>query len=238
MVTYHRPNDFLKSINSILENTRCPYHLSVIDNSSGQIDEYLSRFGNHEQITIYHNDTNIGKGASVNKWYNTIMKKNTLSHFVSIDSDIIVPKNWLLDMQRSFYALKRSTKVGMIAPAICHNKHETWSYQLQNRVVMHDTRKMSPAFDFYPGMYYNRHTAGPLFMIDTKFFESTGLFYDKQLYGADDGHLCATASRHKAFIGIDSNILVQHINEDSDQEYISWKFRNVTKDVDLCGRWD
>lgn len=238
MVTYHRPNDFKLSIESIIQNTLCPYHLSIIDNSKGKIDHVLDIYQRNKNITIYRNQYNIGKGAAVNRWYNTIMCNNQLSHFVSIDSDIIVPCGWLLEMQRSFYHTKRATKVGLIAPVIFNNQRETWKYQLSNRAIMHDTSILSPQFHLYPGLYYNRYTAGPLIIIDTKLFETTGLFYDKQLYGADDGQLCATAYKHQAFIGINSNLSVQHINHDSDHEYIQWKERNITMDVDQHGRWD
>jgi len=238
MVAYHRPNDFTNCVDSILNNTECPYHLSIIDNSAGHIDSYLYQYSKHPNITIYANDYNIGKGAAVNKWYNTIMRHNTLQHFISIDSDIVVPAEWLIELQRSFYYVKRCTKVGLIAPAICNLPHQTWQYQLEHQLIMHDARILEASPDFYPGLYYNRHTAGPLLIIDTQFFESVGLFYDQQLYGADDGNLCLSAHRRKAFIGINSNLLVTHLNNDSDLEYIQWKERNVTKVVDLHGRWD
>lgn len=238
MVTYHRPNDFVSSVESIINNTECPYHLSIIDNSTGQIDQYLDRYITHPHVSIYRNDANIGKGAAVNKWFDIIMSNNTLSHFISIDSDIIVPSQWLIELQRSFYHSKRCTKVGLIAPVIRNQQHETWEHQLQTKAVMHNISQLTPAFDQYPGLYYNRYTAGPLLIIDTKFFKTTGLFYDKQLYGADDGHLCATAHRHKAFIGLNSNLIVTHTNNDSDREYVLWKERNITKDVDQHGRWD
>lgn len=238
MVTYHRPNDFIRSIDSVLANTECPFHISVIDNSCGHINDALNNYRLNPLITIYQNDTNMGKGAAVNRWYDTIMRDNTLSHFISIDSDILVPPQWLLELQRSFYHMKRSTKVGLIAPAICNKPQETWQYQLDHKAVMHNISHITPAFDQYPGLYYNRYTAGPLLIIDTKFFETTGKFYDQQIYGADDGFLCSTAHRNKAFIGINSNVLVTHINDDSDIEYVKWKERNVTRDVDQRGRWD
>ena len=237
MVTYHRPNDFILSVQSILNHTECPFHLSIIDNSMGHINDYLDKYRLHPQITVYQNDNNIGKGAAVNKWYHTIMRNNTLSHFISIDSDIIVPPQWLIELQRSFYHMKRSTKVGLIAPAICNSSYETWEYQINHKAVMHNISQIKSAFDEYHGLYYNRYTAGPTLIIDTKFFQTTGMFYDKQLYGADDGFLCATAQRHKAFVGINSNVLVRHINNDSDEQYIRWKERNVTRDVDPHGRW-
>jgi len=238
MVTYHRPNDFSNCIQSILDNTNCPFHLSIIDNSMGHIDSYLNEYRDLPNVTIYANDTNIGKGASVNKWYPTVMIHNQLAHFVSIDADIVVSEGWLTELIRSFYYLKQATKVAMIAPAICNHDYQTWDYQTSNQMVMHNPIHLNPVFDYYPGLYHNRHTAGPLFIIDTRFFESTGMFYDKQLYGADDGILCARAYRHNAFVGINSNVMVKHLNIDSDDEYIAWKKRNITKDVDLHGRWD
>lgn len=234
MVSYFRPNDFRKSVDSILINTSCPFHLYIIDNSHGGLDKELDQVETDPRVTTYRNDNNLGKGAAVNKWYQKIMGGSSLSHFVSIDSDIQVPPGWLLELKR---ALSWVQKPAMIAPAIVSKPGNTFKKQLENQRL--DMHRMGNLYQVdYNGLFYNRYTAGPLFLIDRKFFESVGLYYQDQLYGADDGKLCKAAAKQNRFIGINSNVEVLHLNEDSTEDYNEWKRRNITKDVDQCGHWD
>jgi glycosyltransferase involved in cell wall biosynthesis len=235
MVSYFRPNDFSKSVASILNNTICPFHLSIIDNSHGGLDEELRKLED-QRITIYRNRTNIGKGAGINRWYGKIMEGSPLDHFVSIDSDIQVPEGWLLRLKKALFAVRSKMMAGIIAPAILNDK--SWDDQVTTgKLCMHQTGHFQET-DFHRGLYHNRYTAGPLFLIDRPFFEQNGLYYDKQLYGADDGMLCRAAWNTGRFVGIDSSVQVKHLNEDSTEGYVNWKKRNITKDVDQHGHWD
>lgn len=237
MVSYFRPNDFKQSVESILSNTTCPFHLTIIDNSSNKLDTELNKI-NDPRVTIYRNDKNVGKGAAINQRFNEIMAGNTIKYFISIDSDVIVPKGWLLELKRSYFAVQRNSKPGIIAPAIMSEQNNTWENQLKNnKLDMHNIGNLHK-IKYYNGLYYNRYIAGPLLLIDIAFFKKVGLYYDKQLYGADDGMLCKAAAKHSRFIGINSNITIEHINQDSTIEYINWKKRNITMDVDQCGHWD
>ena len=238
MISYFRPNDFRKSVESVLTNTVCPFHLSIIDNSSGHLNQELDKVEEDPRVTIYRNQTNIGKGAGVNLWYDTIMKGTSLDHVVSIDGDVVVPFQWLLKLKRSLFEARKHCPVGFIAPAISDSSEDTWEAQLnQQTLSMHQYYRMKEV-NYYPGLYYNGILAGPLFMIDRKFFEKNGLYYDGQLYGADDGGLCKSANKMKLFIGIDSNVVVEHSNDDTTIDYKEWKRRNITKGVDQCGHWD
>ena len=238
MISYFRPNDFRKSVDSVLNNTTCPFHLSIIDNSHGGLDEELDRTEIDPRVTIYRNEKNLGKGAAVNKWFGKITENSSLDHFISIDSDIQVPLRWLLELKRAHSLVQKHEKPAIIAPAIISRPGNTFERQLKNhKLDMHRFGNFVPV-DYYHGLFYNRYTAGPLFLIDKKFFEGAGLYYQDQLYGADDGILCKIAARQNRFIGIDSNVEVVHLNEDSTEAYNSWKQRNVTKDVDQCGHWD
>lgn len=90
----------------------------------------------------------------------------------------------------------------------------------------------------FPHIYRNRYTAGPLFLIDRKFFNSVGGYVQTQLYGNDDGELCKAAARQNRFIGIVTDLEVLHLNGDSTEGYKLWKKQNISKDKDRKGFWD
>lgn len=238
MISYFRPNDFQRSIKSVLANTVCPFHLSILDNSHGGLNKKLKHFEEHPKVTVYRNDENIGKGAAFNKWYPIIMQDSTSPYFVSIDADIFVPPRWLYTLEMTYNVIKQHEQPGIIAPAIVNNLNDTFQEQInQNKFIMHNIGGFA-AVDYYSGLYRNRYVAGPLFFIDREFFELAGGYYTKQLYGSDDGRLCFAAEKLKRFIGIDSNVHVLHMNNDSTPGYNEWKLRNITKDVDHKGYWD
>lgn len=238
MVSYFRPNDFRKSVESVLTNTTCPFHLSIIDNSHGYLDQELDEMEKDPRVTTYRNPTNIGKGAGINKWYSTIMKNTHLDHVVTIDGDVVVPSQWLLNLKRALSEARKHCLVGLIAPAVINSPEDTWETQLkQQKLRMHQYREVKEV-DYYPGLYCNSYNAGLLFMIDREFFEKVELYNDNQLYGAEDGILCKSARRRGLFIGIDSNVVILHSNDDTTKDYNEWKKRNITKDVDQCGHWD
>lgn len=235
MVTYHRPNDFTKCLESLLKNTDHPYHLSIIDNSTGGLDTKLDF--NHKHITVYRNDKNIGKGAAFMRWYNQIMKNSKSDAFISIDPDLLLPPHWLLNLKIAAMRIKQTNRLGLLAPVIMNEIGESFASQInRNKIIMHkmgpDTRQVNT------NVYYNTHTAGPLFYIDREFFESVGGYVQNQLYGNDDGELCKAARKNKRFIGIVTDVEVLHLRGDSPVGYTDWKRRNVRGDVDGKGYWD
>lgn len=237
MVSYFRPNDFQKSVKSILSNTICSFHLSIIDNSHGGLDTELALVEADPRITIYKNSTNIGKGAAFNRWFKQIMGNPQNDHFVSIDADILVPQGWLFRMEAARTAIMRHESFGVLAPIIQDNEHDTFDKQLAAGVLtMHNNTEFE-FVDYHDNLYRNRYTAGPLFLVSTRLFNRYG-YCEKQLYGSDDGRLCHVAHHDELFIGITSDVSVIHLNADNSEGYQEWKNRNVTKDVDHKGYWD
>ena len=238
MVSYHRPNDLKLSVDSILDKTLIPFHLSIIDNSAKAIDNCLNDYANHPNITIYKNDKNIGKAAAINKWFHKIMANNQNDFFISIDSDIQVEKGWLLEMYKCYYRIKQHIPVGLIAPAICNNLSQNWDYQIKNKhFIIHKAANIKPYYHIYPGLYHNVTNGGGLLAINIQFFIDNDLYYDERLYGGDDGQLCLAAYKKGLFVGINSNVLARHTNIDHDDGYVQWKLRNVSKVIDKYGHW-
>lgn len=232
MISYFRPNDFRRSIRSILNNTSEPFHLSIIDNSHGGLDSELNEYESHENITIYRNEINYGKGIGVMKWYNKIMSKSNSKHFISIDADIEVYQNWLTRLIEA--RNKITIPFGILAPVIMNN-YGDWFIKQKNNLIMHN-RKIH--YHLKDEIYYNRYTAGPLLLIDRNFFENIGGYSQNQLYGSDDGKLCKAAADNNLFIGIASNVHVLHLRHDDEEGYQKWKLNNINTDMVHTGYWD
>jgi len=234
MVTYFRPNDLKRCLASVLTNTREPYHLSILDNSCGGIDDALDIADPH--VTVYRNPTNLGKGRAVMAWYATIMKDNPAPYFISIDPDLEIPAGWLTRLELAAARL-RDNPLGVLAPTIVDDAGDTFDKQLARGTLVMHKRSDTSAFVF-PTVYRNRYTAGPLFLIDRTFFEAAGGYAQTQLYGNDDGELCRAAAKRGRFTGIVTDVVVRHLAADVTPGYRLWKARNIGGDTDGRGYWD
>lgn len=231
LVSYHRPLDLQESINSILAHTS-DFHLHIIDNSCGAINSLLDSYVVNPCISIYKNSSNLGKGGAFMLHYQHIMKHISTNHFVSIDGDIKVSHNWLSRLISS--ANKLSFDYAMLAPTIIDTPGDCFDRQLRsNRFIMHQCNKLT---HFRDEIYYNRYTAGPLFLINKQFFDSVGGYPTNQLYGNEDGVLCNKARIHNKFIGIVSNVNVQHMRTQEDAGYKRWK--QIAMKQNVAGYWD
>lgn len=238
MVSYFRPDDLVKSIHSILNNTYCPFMLYIIDNSKGKIDKYLNSFKDNNNITIIRNNENIGKAKSFAQHYHKIMRRFKIDHFISIDSDIEVPPYWLINLKIAMHRIKKIQPFGILAPIINNGKQK-------NALNMHKLSETTT--EIAPFIYYNRYTAGPVFLINRIFFEDVGGYYghlsrrtrtQNQLYGNDDGKLCHAAAQKDLFVGFVSNVEVLHLEQNVDKGYVKWKHQNIQGNTDDKGYWD
>lgn len=233
MVTYFRPNDLKRCLDSVLTNTVEPFRLSIIDNSHGGLDHVFSEIKD-ERVVVHRNTENLGKGKAFMRWYPHIMEGNNSEFFVSIDSDLVVPPGWLTRMMRAAYSVPSP---GVLAPVLTRKEGDGFDRQkARGDLVMH---REGPESGFVaPSVYRNRHTAGPLFLIHRKFFERVGGYAQTQLYGNDDGELCKAAHKKGRFIGIVTDVEVLHLEDDVTDDYKDWKRRNVRMDADRKGFWD
>lgn len=230
MVSYYRPRDMIASVDSIIRYTD-DYHLTIIDNSSGHLKE-LDKYRGRDNITIYENNINLGKGRAIMQRYNDIMSEDRNDYFVSIDGDICVSDRWL---QRLKAACSKISDCAIMAPIIMNMPGQYFNYQMEHGFIMHNTSNMRHEID---EIYYNRYTAGPLFYINKIFFESVNGYSQDQLYGNDDGELCKAAHMLGKFIGLASNVHVIHSNLDDTVGYRQWKHQNVANKDKIAGYWD
>ena len=97
---------FRQCINSILENTRYPYNLVIVDDGSSPIiKEYLRTISSARIIT---NEKNLGWFKSCN-----IGIGSTENDVVLLNSHTLVTEGWLEKMDRCAYS---SSKIGMVNP--------------------------------------------------------------------------------------------------------------------------
>lgn len=237
-VSYFRPNDFSLCIRSILENTLVPYNLTIIDNSSGGIQKQLHEFAKIPNVKIIENHRNIGKGASFKLWYNTITKNSSTKYIVSIDADIIVPKEWLSTLIRSTNEIDKP--LGAIAPVLMHTAEDSFESQISNKsLTMHGRNKgFNNMQKVSKHTYYNIYTAGSLFLIDREFYESIGGYPGNCLYGHDDGYICSKSQELHRFVGFTTTVACIHSRTDETKEYRRWKRNNISKVNHHSGYWD
>jgi len=235
-ISYHRPQDFTLCIDSIIQNTHVPYNLTIIDNSCGSINKELNNYQAHN-IKIIRNNENIGKGASFKKWYHLIMKNKRSPYIVSLDCDILVPPKWLYKL---ISAANKTKQFGAIAPVLQKNHKDTFQEQLKNKnLTMHggyDGFKYKKQIQ--QGIYYNIKTAGSLFLISKKFFESINGYPGDCIFGHDDGYICSQALKLKKFIGFTTDVSCVHLNNNCTIGYNKWKVKNLNNFEIHKGFWD
>lgn len=231
MVSYHRPNDFQRCLKSILA-TEQAFHLHVIDNSGGGLDNELDRITD-ARVTVHKNAINKGKGCAFMERYRLLESK--CQWLISIDADIEVPPDWIIQLLVAARRILSRHEFGLLAPIILRDEADSLARQMRHGFTMHTSSETTK--EIIPGIYYNRHTAGPLLLINKAFFDDCGGYPTSQLYGNEDGRLCAEAARRKLFAGFTTNLQVRHLNADSDDGYIMWKRRNVRAARDEKGYW-
>lgn len=231
--TYFRQNDLKLWIKLLFENTKVPFTLSIIDNSSTKLDSLFDELSFDYKFSLYKNNTNIGKARSFMKFYNQIVHKQTTKLFISMDPDIIVQKDWLFKL---LIASHRLNDFGFVAPVIVNNDTDSFDKQLHNnKLIMH---KLSNNKFLYDNIMYTDHIAGPLLLINRKFFDRVGGFDCAQLYGGEDGDLCKKARRLKIPIGIVTDCVVRHADTDGNNNYKLWKRQHVNDNTTTVGYWD
>lgn len=234
MCSYHRPKDFLCSLNSLLNNTP-NYDIHILDNSCGGLDKELE-YARAAKCNVIKLPKNIGKGAAFKRYTFDIIKHT--KYFVSIDADIQVPKltngNWLSTLLKLARTIEN---FGALAPmASRHFVYDSPEDQLKGHVNMHALDEHTKLIN--DGIYYNRATAGFLYLIDSAFFLSSGGYSGHKIYASDDGYLCNNAVALDKFIGFTSKLLVKHLEFDVDEGYVAWKLRNIDPKVDELGYYN
>jgi len=225
-LSYHRPRDFTTCINSVLQQLPGHALLTVIDNSTGGLDEQLRQFAG--QLRVIRNPTNLGKGRSLHQHLPAILRTGTCDHFVVLDADLAVGPGWY---QQLLAAHRGVPRPGIMAPLIVESPRDEFPATL--RMHRLSTRSKQTA----PGIWYNPNTAGCMMMVDHAFWRRAGGFGRDRLYGGDDGRLCLQAERLGYFVGFTERVRVRHLNSDSSPGYRRWKARNITGGP-AVGYWD
>jgi len=93
-------------VDSILSNTEGPYKLILVDNGSTDgVSEYFDSVPN---ATVVHSEANLGFPAGVN-----LGLAHAEGHVLLLNSDTIVPRDWLT---RLLIVLEQSSRIGIVGP--------------------------------------------------------------------------------------------------------------------------
>lgn len=224
LTTYHRKEAFKKCILPLYNSTDQPIY--IIDNSCGGLDkELLWAKTLSENITIFKNNKNIGKAASIQLYYKEIAKDT--QWFISMDSDIIVRSNDIDNLIKSGNELlKKGYPVSLLAPALNSGNNPILE-QIKNNQL--DTHKIGTMYHLENGLYINEFLAGCLLLINTLFFNEIGGFKQQKIYGGDDGELSKITKQNEMISVLNTNVECVHYRLDETKEYIKWKKDNITK---------
>lgn len=102
-----------KCIRAVLERTKWPYHLTIVDDASDEFtNKILQRFANTypEKITLITNKRNRGFAATVNRG----MRATDGRYVLLLNSDVIVTPGWLTKMVLALEASPRNQIVNPV----------------------------------------------------------------------------------------------------------------------------
>jgi len=103
---YNQLEYCLQCVESVQANTRLPYKLILVDN--GSTDGVTEYFDTIPDATVIHSPTNVGFAAGVN-----LGLAQAVGHVVLLNSDTIVPQDWLVPLLE---ALQQADNIGLVGP--------------------------------------------------------------------------------------------------------------------------
>jgi len=160
-------------VQSIFKNTDIPYNLHLIDNgSSDGVGQYFDTL-KAPNVFVYHTGKNLGFSGG-----NNVALKNIRSgHVLLLNSDTIVPPNWL---SRMLNILEVDETIGMLAPM---SNYAPGVQQIENLNFNNDDEMYSFAeklFSDYGNQHYDvPRVIGFCCLIRDKAFQQIGLLDER-----------------------------------------------------------
>ena len=147
MPHYNGKNDVFRAYMSIMERTRYPFILTIIDDGSKHDDpgyQFLKGMVDANQfpenVSVIFNDVNVGVTKNLNKGFN---KYPTLD-VVRLDADIEIQSSmWLNDLVKFAYS---SPKIGVVAPIGLEADFVT--IQTAGQWLVVDPKENAPTFNY------------------------------------------------------------------------------------------
>lgn len=165
-------------IESVLENTKHPYNLILINDCSPDIRiyNYLEnlKLKGISNITVLHNEKNLGFVGTVNKGMS--LSEN---HVILLNSDTEVPKNWL---NRIYNTYASNKAIGTITPFsnnaticsypnFCEDNNLPWGYDVEKTDYFFEKFGGDELYDIPTGV-------GFCMFISRECLDQVGLFDD------------------------------------------------------------
>ncbi len=228
MTTHNRLEATKKSIKSIifslLFNDTLHYDLCVVDNHStdGTLLYLMELKAIYkERISLIALDINEGKGAAANYGiFQNIDKFNSYDYFISIDNDIVVPKNCfnvLIDCSRYI------KHWALIAPEY------TGKPKYHHDVSTDKRYKELKLPNGYSYITKRMGIRGGIWLMNKEFLKKYHGYSKKRIFGLDDKVMLIDTLKEEYSSGIIPTIEVLHL-PDKNKAYAEWK-RNIQEKI-------
>jgi GT2 family glycosyltransferase len=226
-------------IPSLLQNTKLPFELIIIDNGSNEkVRRLLKKISADPRVQLIENKINIGPGRANIQGFSLANSK----YVCLIDSDVLVPEGWLT---RMFERITKHNDIKILSPIKYHEtiKHpltgnsskEMW-FQIKQEGLFGTPSNQFDRFSF--GMSITeldeafRKVAGsqniyidapPDFtssccvLLDADFISKCGGISDPRFlhYGSEDIDLCWRTGRAGGVVSKTSEVYVHHFHNSS-----------------------
>src|SRR5690554_707497 len=202
VVNYNSRPDLETCVASLLNNTRLPFDLIIVDNASTDDSvDYLKNLENKRIKTVF-NETNEGFSAACNRGL-SISDGEIL---VTMNPDIIVPPNWLA---RLVWHLKNNAKTLVVAPRSSGIGGRQWAGPLPALENLESAdKKLSRLYRLRSERA--KFLIGCLLLFDRRLLKTVGYLDEELVLGADDFDLSLRVRKAGYELRVAKDILVRH----------------------------
>jgi len=200
MVTYNRLEFTRRTLNRLKLNTERPLKLVVVDNGSsdGTVRWLEENQGNYPFIErIMPMSDNLGIGRALNNGLRYSLSRSR--RVGRIDNDILVPPFWLRDL---LHVLESPLNPWIVSGFVTDDRNV--------RALVRDTPKL--LIDDLK-VYLVEAIGGGCNLYAPDIFARIGYFLpEHQLYGVEDGGLCAATRSRDGKIAVVDNVKLEHLS--------------------------
>lgn len=203
-----------KMVSSLVENTDANiYDLILVNNGSNlETTKYLQKISNIcPNIKVLTSKTNLGFAGGNNLALDYISNDINWNYLCFVNSDLIFPKNWLINLLEIFKTNKKN--IGMVAPI--SNMAGGWQGRNSNYEIENFNNFANNVYIKAKNNPYRfldvAHAVGLCLLVTRECFENVGKFDERYIKGNyEDNDLCLRARLNGFRIYIDQSVFIHH----------------------------